>query len=73
MNEIINKDQIFNAYKKLKHYYYYDNSSILIKEKIAVFESSTFEDSNNILDYKNKLYDKVNFPVLVNFPVFQTN
>lgn len=59
MNDIINRDQVFNAYKKLKHYYYYDNTSILIKEKIAEFESSTFEDSSDILDYKNILYNKV--------------
>ncbi|WP_313384568.1 reverse transcriptase domain-containing protein [Chishuiella sp.] len=59
MNEIINRDQVFSAYKKLKHYYYYDNSSILIKKRIAVFENETFKDSDNISDLKNKLYDKV--------------
>lgn len=60
MNNPLTKDQIFNAYKKLKHYYYYDNSSILMREKLAKFEEKTFNESQDILEIKNKLYEKIN-------------
>ena len=33
-------DDIFSAYKKLKHYFYYDNTSLFIRRKIAEFEKS---------------------------------
>src|SRR5690606_41677391 len=32
-------DEVFLAYKKLKNYYYTDNTSLFIKQRIAEFES----------------------------------
>ncbi|EHO14582.1 RNA-dependent RNA polymerase family protein [Myroides odoratimimus] len=40
------KEEIFLAYKKLKHYYYYDNTNILMRKKIAEFEEEVFFESN---------------------------
>jgi hypothetical protein len=33
------KELIFTAYKKLKHYYYYDNTTLVTRKRIAVFEA----------------------------------
>jgi len=32
------KDMIFTAYKKVKHYYYYDNSTFITRKRMAKFE-----------------------------------
>jgi len=34
------KEEVFSAYKKLKHYFYYDNTSLFIRQRIADFESN---------------------------------
>lgn len=34
------KEEVFNAYKKLKHYFYYDNTSLFIRQSLAKFENS---------------------------------
>lgn len=54
------KDQIFNAYKKLKHYYFYDNSTLFVREKLAQFEAEVFKTDTDIDALKKSLYDKVN-------------
>ncbi len=55
MYNIINKHQIFNAYKKLKHYYFYDNTSILMREELAKFEEEVFKDFNEPTQIKDVL------------------
>lgn len=39
----IELSEIQNAYKKLKHYVYYDNSNLFLREQLAAFESTDFE------------------------------
>lgn len=46
MNELFNEDIIFSAYKKLKHYFYYDNTSLLIKQRISEFETKNLNESD---------------------------
>jgi hypothetical protein len=43
---------VFTAYKKLKHYYYYDNTTLFIREKIADFEYELF-DGKSIEEIEN--------------------
>jgi hypothetical protein len=36
--ENFTKDEIYSAYRKLKHYYYYDNTSLFLRQQIVSFE-----------------------------------
>lgn len=50
MNNKFTRDEVFLAYKKLKNYYYTDNTSLFIKQRIAEFEAdiefgNKFEES----------------------------
>lgn len=36
-------DDIKNAYRKLKHYVYYDNSNLFVRKQLAEFESTDYE------------------------------
>ena len=47
---LFSAEEIFAAYKKLKHYFYYDNTSLFIREKIASFEKT--------ITAENGSYDK---------------
>lgn len=40
-------EEIFLAYKKFKHHFYYDNGNLFEKEKIAEFENRIFFSENN--------------------------
>jgi len=70
----ISTHQVFNAYKKLKHYFFYDSSTLFVRQKIADFEDDFFKDGNkdDINHIKNKLFNRVNDVfkkiVLNNFP-----
>lgn len=46
---LFNKDDIIDAYRKLKTYFYYDNSNLFMKRKIADFEYKN-EDIENIFN-----------------------
>lgn len=50
-NEIFTKEDIIDAYRKLKTYFYYDNSALFMKRKIADFEykNENIEDIFNLL------------------------
>ena len=52
----LTKEDIENAYRKLKSYYYYDNQSLFYRRDIAEFECNpNFDDSlNNLLENLNK-------------------
>lgn len=57
---------IFNAYKKLKSYVYYDNTSLFLREQIADFEDGIMvSDRNNIEEFKQKLNNR--FELLLSF------
>lgn len=53
LHKMLEKDDIFNAYKKLKSYAYYDNSNLFLRQQIAEFEYE------NIDQKLNSLYDKL--------------
>ena len=42
--EKITKHEIYEAYRKLKNYYYYDNTSLTIRYKIAEFERKFYDE-----------------------------
>lgn len=48
--ELFNKDDIIDAYRKLKTYFYYDNSNLFMKRKIADFEYKN-EDVEDIFNH----------------------
>ena len=50
--EKITKHKIYEAYRKLKNYYYYDNTALTIRYKIAEFEKQFYTDSN--LDFDQR-------------------
>ncbi|SEJ42715.1 hypothetical protein SAMN04488018_14012 [Myroides marinus] len=53
--QLFKKEEIFLAYKKLKHHYYYDNTNILMRNKIADFEGEVFlnnEEENRASEVK---------------------
>lgn len=60
---LFNKDDIIDAYRKLKTYFYYDNSNLFMKRKIADFEyknediESIFEQLSEILNTKSENID----------------
>jgi len=54
MENIFTVQDVFSAYKKLKHYYYYDNTSLFIRKRIADFEMELH--SNNDSPLFNKDY-----------------
>jgi hypothetical protein len=39
-NQIFSAKDVFSAYKKFKHYVYYDSSSLFLRKKIAEFENT---------------------------------
>ena len=39
--------EVFQAYKKVKHYFYYDNTSLFIRQKIAEFEKNIEQSKKN--------------------------
>lgn len=47
MNINFTKEEVFNAYKKLKHYFYYDNTSLYIRQRLAEFENSIESNEDN--------------------------
>lgn len=59
-----NKDEIFLAYKKVKHFFYYDNANLLEKKKISNFENELFFSneeipSHNVKEVKAILFERV--------------
>ncbi|WP_336959045.1 hypothetical protein [Chryseobacterium contaminans] len=60
-----NEDEIFLAYKKVKHFFYYDNANLIEKKKIADFENDLFfSDKNsikphNVQEIKGILFERV--------------
>lgn len=62
MNELFTRDIVFSAYKKLKHYYYYDNTSLLIRQKISEFEALILK-GKNLDNIKTELFNLV-IPIL---------
>ncbi len=72
---IIEQRDVENAYRKLKSYYYHDNTSLFFRKKFAEFESNGyFEDSikqltlflqnsnePEYIDYFNTLLDRISF------------
>ena len=56
----ISTQQAYEAYRKLKNYFYYDNTSLFIRQQIAEFESD-FHPSNhevNVVDlFRSKVQD----------------
>lgn len=53
---LFSKDDIIDAYRKLKTYFYYDNSALFMKRKIADFEYK----NENIEDIFNHLAEILN-------------
>ena len=53
---LFNKDDIIDAYRKLKTYFYYDNSNLFMKRKIADFEYN----NENIEDIFEQLAEVLN-------------
>jgi hypothetical protein len=56
----MDEDLIRKAYRKLKHYVYYDNTDLLLRKKIAEFEDTIEESLANTLqaiDNDNKWDD----------------
>lgn len=51
---IFTKDDVIDAYRKLKTYFYYDNSDLFMKRKIADFEYKN-EDIDYIFDHLAKI------------------
>ncbi|KUJ50914.1 reverse transcriptase domain-containing protein [Chryseobacterium sp. JAH] len=43
--DVFTPSEVFLAYKKVKHFFYYDNANLLEKEKLANFEQSVFYES----------------------------
>ncbi|MGF7039738.1 reverse transcriptase domain-containing protein [Mucilaginibacter lappiensis] len=41
-------EEVFSAYKKLKHYYYYDNTSLFLRQRIAQFEDEIDKSCDNM-------------------------
>ena len=64
MSEYISLEEIKTAYKKYKSYVYYDNTSLFMRQQIAEFESSDFE--NRLLDLHGNL-------VNIDFLFFEEN
>ncbi len=64
MSEYISLEEIKTAYKKYKGYVYYDNTSLFMRQQIAEFESSDFE--NRLLDLHGNL-------VNIDFLLFEEN
>lgn len=76
-NTVVDEELIRKAYRKLKHYFYYDNMSLLYRKAIAEFESDdNFEENlNSLMDTINefaangeskgldKLIDKITYSV----------
>jgi|GEM_PF-366641 len=56
-------DQVFNAYKKLKHYFFYDNTTLFVRQSIAKFEKDNFDGISDIDDVKAILYKKVQYAI----------
>lgn len=54
----ITYQQIFTAYKKLKNYYYYDNTSLYARKTIADFESSFYVDNSEDEEFNTQLKTK---------------
>lgn len=54
--------EVFLAYKKVKHFFYYDNANLLEKEKLANFEQSVFYENirtdckSDFIEVQNALY-----------------
>lgn len=42
--------EILSAYKKFKHYFYYDNTSLFVRQKIAVFENKLRHRPENTIE-----------------------
>ncbi len=57
--DIISDDQIFNAYKKLKHYFFYDNTTLFVREKFADFEENILSSSYSTSGIKREISRKV--------------
>jgi hypothetical protein len=56
---MISSDVVFSAYKKLKHYFYYDNTSLFVREKLATFEKSVLDSvRQNNSSIKEGVYEQ---------------
>ncbi|WP_293953845.1 MULTISPECIES: hypothetical protein [unclassified Sphingobacterium] len=55
----LDPDQVFNAYKKLKHYFFYDNTTLFVRKSIAKFEKENFDGISDIDKIKTILYRKI--------------
>lgn len=55
----ISQDDVFLAYKKLKHHFYFDNANLLEKKKIADFEELLFNKNFeiDITGIKTKIFE----------------
>lgn len=65
-------DEVFLAYKKAKHFFYYDNANLLEKKKIAEFEEELFFNEENICDVdikiiKHKLSNRISNFIINHF------
>ena len=52
--------EVFSAYKKLKHYFYYDNTSLFIRKTIAEFESRIEEKREDDETYEAAFWRRIN-------------
>ncbi len=43
--DVFTPSEVFLAYKKVKHFFYYNNANLLEKEKLTNFEQSVFYES----------------------------
>ncbi|MES0503140.1 RNA-directed DNA polymerase [Bacteroides fragilis] len=62
-NKLFTFQQIYEAYRKLKSYIYYDNTSLFIRKEFSSFESSILAGENFEDNFKKKmksLYDILN-------------
>lgn len=60
--------EIFLAYKKVKHFFYYDNANLLEKVKLADFEQTVFYE-NTLTDCKSdfKIIEQALYVRVINF------
>lgn len=54
MTSIFHYNDIYIAYRRLKSYYYYDNSNLLIRKQIADFEKCLYESKDKESNDKEK-------------------
>jgi len=50
---------ILSAYKKLKHYFYYDNTSLFVRKRISDFEKSIEQNVSNEKSFDQALQERL--------------